>query len=59
MRMEKESLKYTGFAHYAICLVGVGFVACGREFIAIIYQNGKFDRKKQFGLFISEHAFTQ
>lgn len=40
----KRSLwKYTIFSHYAICLVGVGFVACGREFIAIIYQNGKFD----------------
>lgn len=49
----KKSLwKYTGFAHYAICLVGVGFVACGREFIAIIYQNGKFDEKAVWAVYI-------
>ena len=38
--------------HAALCLVIVGFFACGREFISILYENGKFTEEAASVLFV-------
>ena len=34
--------KYTVLFHIAVCLIVVGFVSVGREFIGILYEHGEF-----------------
>jgi murein biosynthesis integral membrane protein MurJ len=39
---QKALWRYSSFFHTAVCLIVVGFISVGREFIAILFEHGEF-----------------